>query len=436
MTFTHLLALLSLLLLVPVGLLYWLRLRVPRVVVGTGLFWQKALAEEPLRARWQRWRTPMSLVLHVLTVILLAVAAAGPEIPPPQRIVLILDNSATMRATDVQPTRFDAAKEASRRMIDSLRWCDEMAVVTTSPNPVEVQPMTSDKSSLNAAVEAAQALAEPTAIEWAVKVADAIETSEKDRRKPGLRSRRVVLITDGCAKEASREAQKSGVEILRIGTAAGNRAITCFTARRSRIDPAQCEVFAEVQNHGDQATQGRLELTVDGKPGQSLAFSIDKDGRWQHLFDKLTVPGAARLMARLTPGDAYPFDDVAELEVSAPVTPQSTSDSVARPAIPQFVAPIAPGDSEGGIARLYRSVMLARSHPKEPMILLPPYAQFLGPVYGEPNGVDVRVPSDVGSDASTARYAPPRLPMWIPFAATAALLLVLEWCLYLRRWTS
>ena len=84
-----------------------------RVVVGTCPFWQQRLAEEPLRARWQRWRTPVSLVLHMLTVILLALAAAGPAIPPPQRIVLILDNSATMRATDVQPSRFEVAKEVA-----------------------------------------------------------------------------------------------------------------------------------------------------------------------------------------------------------------------------------------------------------------------------------------------------------------------------------
>ena len=50
MSFAHPLALLLLLLLIPVGLLYWLRLRVPRVVIGTGVFWQQALAEEPFRA--------------------------------------------------------------------------------------------------------------------------------------------------------------------------------------------------------------------------------------------------------------------------------------------------------------------------------------------------------------------------------------------------
>ena len=93
MSFVHPLALLLLLLLIPVALLYRRQLRVPRVAVGTCPFWRQALAEEPLRARWQRWRTPVSLVLHMLTVILLALAAAGPAIPPPQRIVSILDRS-------------------------------------------------------------------------------------------------------------------------------------------------------------------------------------------------------------------------------------------------------------------------------------------------------------------------------------------------------
>ena len=133
MNFAHPLALLLLLLLVPVALLYWLRVRVPRQTVGTGTFWQKALAEEKARWRWRRWRSKVSLAVQMLIVVLIALAAAGPQIPPPKRIVLIIDNSATMRATDVQPTRIDAAKEVARRLIESLRSCDEMAVVTVGP---------------------------------------------------------------------------------------------------------------------------------------------------------------------------------------------------------------------------------------------------------------------------------------------------------------
>ena len=104
MSFAHPLALLLLLLLVPVALLYWLRVRAPRRTVGTGLFWQKALAEEKARGRWQRWRSKVSLAVQMIIVVLIAVAAAGPQVPAPKRIVLIIDNSATMRATDVPPT--------------------------------------------------------------------------------------------------------------------------------------------------------------------------------------------------------------------------------------------------------------------------------------------------------------------------------------------
>ncbi len=121
MNFAHPLALLLLLLLVPVALLYWLRVGVPRQVVGAGQFWQRALAEEKFRYRWRRWRSRVSLALQMLIVVLLALAAAGPQVPAPMRMVLIIDNSATMRATDVQPTRLDAAKAAARRLVENLR---------------------------------------------------------------------------------------------------------------------------------------------------------------------------------------------------------------------------------------------------------------------------------------------------------------------------
>ena len=92
------------------------------------------------------------------------------------------------------------------------------------------------------------------------------------------------------------------MEVLRVGTAAGNLAITCFTARRSKAEPTKCEVLVEVRNQGDQSAKGSVTITVDeesessplagrtaGSAGDSQAmaaneFSIAKDGRWQHVF--------------------------------------------------------------------------------------------------------------------------------------------------------
>ena len=179
MSFAHPLALLFLLVLVPIVLLYRLRVRVPSRTVATGQFWEKALAEEKVRWQWRRWRTKASMAFEMLIVALIVLAAAGPQIPSAKRTVLLLDNSATMRATDVQPTRLDAAKETARRLIGGLRWCDEMAVVAVGPAPVEIQPMTNDQALMRAAIESVQPAAEPAAIELAVKLAQEIAASEK-----------------------------------------------------------------------------------------------------------------------------------------------------------------------------------------------------------------------------------------------------------------
>ena len=162
---------------------------------------------------------------------------------------------------------------------------------------------------------------------------------------------RFVVITDACCKEAAKQAEQSGVEVLRVGTAADNLVITRFTARRSKADPVKCEVLVEVRNQGDQPAQGRVTLVIEEKSGklpspsgrgaggegglqsgklpspfgrgaggegglQSAQFSIIKDGRWQHLFE-LDLPAAARLTARIEPGDVYLFDDTAVLDVPA-----------------------------------------------------------------------------------------------------------------------
>ena len=325
MNFAHPLALLLLVLLIPVALLYWLRVRVLSHTVGTDLFWKKALAEEKFRSRWQHWRTKVSVAVQMLIVVLIALAAAGPQIPASKRMVLIIDNSATMRATDVQPTRLDAAKETARRLIESLRSCDEMAVVTVSPVPIEVQPPTSNQALPMAAVESVQAMAEPAAIEWAVKLAR--EIGSPDKFPP-----RIVLITDACSKESTKRIQESGVEVLRVGTAMSNLAITYFTARRSKAEPVKCEVLIEVRNQGDQSAKGSVTLAVvdekseklpspsgRGAGGEGQSFTIAKDGRLQHVFT-LDLPVAARLTAKVEPGDAYLFDNTATLDVPAAPT--------------------------------------------------------------------------------------------------------------------
>jgi hypothetical protein len=253
-----------------------------------------------------------------------------------------------------------------------------------------------------------------------------------------------VLITDERETAAAQAARASGAEVLHVGLSTGNRAITCFTARRNKNDPAKCDVFVELRNHGDQTAEGKLELAVDDKPGPAVAFAIEKDGRLVHLFEGLVLPTTARLTAKITPGDAYPFDDTASIVVPAPNTARpprgdladmqiARNDAVVHPVLPHAANKPASNGSEGGLAALYRNTLLddSRSAANSPMF----YAEFLGPLYGEPNGVDIRSRNEAGSDSAVAAIASSPLPLWVSLAAVAAVLLVLEWCLCQRRWT-
>ncbi len=133
--------------------------------------------------------------------------------------------------------------------------------------------------------------------------------------------------------------------------------------------------------------------------------------------------------------DDYPFDNVAELFLH-PTVPNKAADYVASPSLPHSRNEHWPADADGGLAALYRGKLIEDLHSVASGTPPIAYAEYCGPVYGEPSGIDIRVPGDIGKDALTVTSEPARPPPWIPLAAAAAVLAVLEWCLYLRRWTS
>ena len=122
MPFTSPLALLGLLFIPAVLAMYMLKLRRDRAVVPSTLLWSRLLTDVEANAPWQKLRRSLLLLLQLLLVVIIALLAARPFLERPAGlagdIVLIVDTSASMAATDVAPTRLDAAKAAA---IEALR---------------------------------------------------------------------------------------------------------------------------------------------------------------------------------------------------------------------------------------------------------------------------------------------------------------------------
>ena len=133
MPFTTPLALLGLLFIPAVIAMYLLKLRRDEAVVPSTLLWTRLVADVEANAPWQKLRRSLLLLLQLLLVVILALLAARPFLERPaglaRDIVLVMDTSASMAATDVAPDRLTAAKQAAIEALQDLPTGGKVSVI-------------------------------------------------------------------------------------------------------------------------------------------------------------------------------------------------------------------------------------------------------------------------------------------------------------------
>ncbi len=104
---------------------------------------------------WRRHVPPM-LMLLALSALLLATARPTAVITLPlqeETIILAMDVSGSMRATDVQPNRLVAAQEAAKAFIKDLPRNVRVGVVSFAGTAAVVQPPTHNREDIAAAID-------------------------------------------------------------------------------------------------------------------------------------------------------------------------------------------------------------------------------------------------------------------------------------------
>jgi hypothetical protein len=304
-------ALLWLLLAVPVVIFYILKIRLRRVPVSTVLFWRQIFDEKRPRSLWERLRHLLSLLVQLALLSLLVAALAEPffswEALRARRVLLVVDNSASMNATDVAPSRLAKAKEEAARVIDGLRFRDEMAVVAAGTQPRVVCGLTGHRKTLRAALDDIGPTDGPTRLADAVAVARRLAT-DKDGGKETL----IVVVSDGCTEDAAQLSAGENVRFISVGGRAANLAITRFQVRRSTIDPIGYEVLAEVTNQSDEPTGDfRLSVALNGNPVDVKPLKLEANGKWSEVIESTTADGGlltAELVVKGDKGD-QPYPD-------------------------------------------------------------------------------------------------------------------------------
>jgi Ca-activated chloride channel family protein len=204
-----------------------------------------AAATLALAARAERrWLRHLPAALLLLACAALAVALARPHhtvrVPIGHAsVMLVLDHSGSMQATDVQPTRLAAAERAARVFVDALPAQVRVGVVAFSSIPDAVQAPTTDRAAVLRIVNGQSAVgstATGNALVLALALLESASSTNSSRtgsttagtdtqgadppratRAPGA----IVLLSDGAAN--------TGRDPVEVATEAGARKIPIYT---------------------------------------------------------------------------------------------------------------------------------------------------------------------------------------------------------------
>ncbi len=257
--------------------LYFLRLKREPVEVPSTFLWHKAIEDLHVNSLWQRLRRSLLLLLQLLIIALAILALLNPTWQGQQlsgeRYIFLIDNSASMSATDVEPTRLDSAKQQTASLIEQMRPGSAAMIISFCDVARVEQNFTTNRRDLLARLAAIEPTARSTEIREALLFAAGLAN-------PGRTSTDAGDVQIAEALEADLYILSDGkmptVDDFNLGNlkptfitigepTAANVAIAAFSTRRKERDLDQLEAFARLHNYGLQNEEIVVELWMDDR---------------------------------------------------------------------------------------------------------------------------------------------------------------------------
>ncbi len=352
------------LLLIPglIFLLYFLRLKRKPLQVPSTFLWRKSIEDLHVNSLFQWLRENVLLLLQVLTALALIYAVMGLRFhgatTTGKHYILIIDNSASMAARDVKPSRLEWAKQEALKVIDANGDDNVGMVIAFNSKASILQGYTTDRTKLRDAVMSIAQTNHTTRIDDALSLADSLANQIRSTEdvasrpeapaEPGTEMQyvppkgiptEVFLFSDGCFPELS-ESSLSKLNSLLSGNTStlgnlklhfqlagvpgpenvNNVGILAFNVVRQQQDSPKragdpnvlkMQAFVQVRNYRPEACEVKLAIDVesDGKvvhSGQQV-LTLPKRTVVRQKTDAEKInkdePGDAQAMFELPPLD-------------------------------------------------------------------------------------------------------------------------------------
>ncbi len=314
--------------------LYFLKLRRRPVRVGSTMLWRAAAEDLQANVPFKCLRPSLLLLLQLLILACLLLALARPAVNTdgqmPDRVFLIVDCSASMRAADMPEgaTRFDRARQLARTTIERLGAGGARSEVTLIAAAAQAEIVAGPTRSAGELLRALDALAprdQPGDLAAALRLAQALSAGDDPEAEQPPRTLTVVC-SDGSTPDPL-PAMPGQIRFERAAPeqAGANLGLVALAARRDHETPSLVRVFARVQsNLAEPATLG-LAVSLDGQVVSREAIEAvgaGGDGPGQTpVALQVSVPGPGLLTVSLERADALASDDTASVILPEPRRP-------------------------------------------------------------------------------------------------------------------
>ncbi len=352
-------------------LLYFLKLKRKPLSVPSTFLWKKSIEDLHVNSLFQWLRENILLLLQLLAVLLLIYALMDFRLhggtTSGRHYILLIDNSASMSATDVSPSRLEWAKQAALKEIDAASDNDFGMVIEFNSTANTLQSYTNNRGLLRRAVESIEPTQRPTRIDDALALAESLANPRRSGADTGAAPENVEpgkertyvpaegmdtevhLFSDGrfpdvpefslgklnmhfhAAGKREPEAVTARMRIeARLADTArvtegpavvNNLALGACNVTRDETDPSKAQVFARVLNYRNEPADVRVQLT------------LEVNGRTRSVYERAARPPARSVRAErveadpeanveqteqvrlaVVPGDAPVTFDLAELD--------------------------------------------------------------------------------------------------------------------------
>lgn len=224
---------------------------------------------------------PRTLLLLILAAIgCIIIGLADPHIPLEQTkegvsVVLVLDVSGSMQATDYQPTRLESSKRSAEILLRSLDAKDYAGIITFESGATSAAYLSPDKDRVIRKLQAIEPKEGATAIGDGLALGIDMAESLPNQKKV------VILLSDGVnnagvihPEQAAGFARDKGIQVFTIGMGSDSPVVLGYdwfgNPQYATLDEAMLQQIAA-------STDGRYYKSVDDRTLSEIYSNLNKE---------------------------------------------------------------------------------------------------------------------------------------------------------------